>query len=1115
MVCLRSFCPLTRCSVNTLLLILSAVAVAASSGRPVQSLDGTWNFKIDPSDSGVQGQWYLPEFRFADKIQVPGAWDAQGYGSATDKLHHNYVGKAWYKRHIRIPRKWDGKRVFLCVGGVHRYAKLWINDRYLGEHIGYLSPFEIEITNYISPGEQAALTICVDSEQRWEIDGLIGCFDLIDAMFTNWGGIWGHVRLEARNEAWLYDLFVKPTISPTACTVTASLTGKTESADHVQLEILSTNHRRVAIKTVSLRDAINPRGELELKIDIPNGNLWSPSSPNLYVARMSVLTGNRIIDSLETRFGLREIEIRNCHFYLNGKKLFLAGYGDDAIYPKTMVAPSDKRYYLKRLKTIKRYGFNFVRHHSHFLPPEYYEACDEIGMLVSSELPIAYESYYHKTGEPGIELYKTEWAEAIRRFRNHPSIFDWCMSNEMWDSFPIAPDLYRIAKELDPTRPVIDSDGLLDGLHRQTGFLNGTHDRDTLDYYTIQFDVHALPLDNLAKHRFTGVPKKPVVSHETGNYLTFPRLDQIESFQHNIKPFWLIPTKQKLDALGLLHESNLWAENSENLYYLCHKLNIEDLRKNPNISGYNWWLFQDYWTGSNGLFDTYFHPKSITPEAVRKFIGEIVLLQDGLQLTYPSQESLDMRLLVSNYSTESLEKASVHWKAMLGTRLLEKGDLRIDVSQGEIDHAANVRCTLPDVDSPQKVMIHAELSTGNRTVRNDWYTWVYPKEIQAPELEIPVYASDEILPFLSRFRAKSITEADSSVSSAIYVVRDLDRRILDSLENGACVICLCACNTFEAHAAKFKTGWWLGNKCDSNAGTVVYDHPITQATAPDGWCDLGWYRLLEGALDYILDDLPSTPDVLVRALDIPSLCRNKALLFQAKVGKGCLIASGFNFRFSLDFEAKAIFPESDWLLTQLVNYAGSLPQPKAELPVSYLRDRVPEKTLRLERPYLSGFSQLIEHKGEIKKTYPTYKETKAPMYICRQMEPGHYIQWDTAPVPEKLVGGNVTFVFAGGFSRVPEPKKEGFVLQLNDLQSVDFDATREYRVWQSENEKLTLFFIPRKLMESDALGYYCVNVSPDLLTAGQPCRLTVRSKSEGTARWFGLNLFNPLSKEEN
>lgn len=920
--------------------VLAAVAlcvasVATAEDRAVVSLDGVWRFRMDPENAGEKDQWFLSNVAFEEGIHVPGAWDAQGFGDETEKLRHHFIGKGWYGRQASIPAEWAGRRVFLCIGGVHRYAKVWVNGRFLGEHVGYLSPFEYEITDYIQPGAPAEVCICVDSAQRWDIDTLTGCFDIIDYMDTYWGGIWGHVTLEARSAAYLEGLFVRPIVSQTrdsplfatACRISATLAGEGGACDGVRLEVLGPGGELAAEKTTSLDDALDG-DEVVAELPVPGAKLWSPNAPHLYSARLSLLQRGEVIDHVETRFGFRTIEIRDAHIYLNGKRIFLSGYGDDCVYPETMAAPSDKRVYLERLTVAKAYGFNHVRHHSHMLPPEYYDACDEVGMLVSAEFPIAYQQFYDRAQGPAIELYRREWSAAIRRFRNHPSVLDWCMGNEMWGGVPLAPELYRIAKDLDPTRPVVDSDGV-----HARGFVDGAQDRDTLDLYFAMFDVGNTPLDKPDKFHCPN-PLKPVISHETGNYVTFPRLDMIDLFTDNFKPFWLTPVKAKLEAMGLLDEAGLWAANSERLYFLCHKSNIEGLRKSPNICGYHWWLLQDYWTTSNGLVDTHFRPKgAIDQEKVSRLNGEVLVLQDGLGLTYRGGESLELALLVSNYSPDTLAEPSLAWRVRLGDGVVaEDAGLAASAPQGEVTELRHIEVPLPDAPQPYRLTVDAELVVGGQRYTNDWSTWVYPATIDPPRVEVPLFASPDLMPQLGRFGVEAIPSGDRLPSRAVYVSSLPTLPMLDAIEAGACLVLLQPQGLFPSASTRFKTAWWRGNERDNNAGTVVYDNPITRAMAPEGWCDAGWRRLIEGCHGYILDEFPSVPEVLVRGIEVLGVCRNKALLFQAKVGKGALVVCGLNL--------EPVHPEAAWLIVRLLNHAASFPQPDAELPRAFLEPRL-------------------------------------------------------------------------------------------------------------------------------------------------------------------------------
>ena len=144
-----------------------AAQTADTAGtRPRASLDGTWTFRLDPDDAGETGEWFRPEVSYADSIQVPGAWDAQGFGPETEKLQHNFIGKGWYARDIEIPGAWRGRRVFLCFGGVYRAAKVWANGHSVGRHLGYVSDFEFDLSPFIVFGAKNRLVVQVDSEQR-------------------------------------------------------------------------------------------------------------------------------------------------------------------------------------------------------------------------------------------------------------------------------------------------------------------------------------------------------------------------------------------------------------------------------------------------------------------------------------------------------------------------------------------------------------------------------------------------------------------------------------------------------------------------------------------------------------------------------------------------------------------------------------------------------------------------------------------------------------------------------------------------------------------------------------------------------------------------------------
>jgi len=1087
------------------------------AAREVLSLDGVWDFATDPGDRGESAKWYLPGAKLpamplagyaptADgTIRVPGIWDNQGYGTETDKVRHNFIGKGWYQRTVAVPGSWKGKRIYLVVAGASRYSKVWVNGQYLGEHIGFLSTQELDVSPFVSPGQRAALAIRVDSRQRVDVDSMFSCASLADFMYVPWGGIWGHVRLEARSDSWLSDLFVQPDVPGSQCTASATLNGTTGLSDGVKLEVFNKGGRRVGEAAVKLDPAA--AGQIvSVKVPVPDAQLWTPDSPTLYTARLSLLKGARTLDTLESRFGMRQFTVEGHRLLLNGKRIMLRGYGDDHVYPAQMAMPCDKELHLKRLRVIKSYGFNHVRHHSTIMPAEYYDACDEVGMITTAEFPICYRENLPKT-EAAVATHKREWAAVIRLHRNHPSVFCWVMGNEIYDDIPLGLDFQRIARELDPARFFSASDGLFafDTGHWRN-ILTPENDRDTQDIFFAQFGEHLrVPFNSAAKYD-SPRPVKPAVAHEMGNYITFSRPDLADRFQHNFKPFWLTAGMEKLRRLGLLDEAGQWALKSERLYALLHKCNLELLRKNSSLSGYHWWLFQDYWTSANGLVDHYFRPKSVTCEEVLKYNGEVVLLQDGLDRTYRGGDRLRLNLSVSNFASESL-RGELTWVIKAGKRTVARQKVPVGgIPQGEVTEITEVDLALPVRDAPARMTINVSLSTGQKRFSNDWSAWLYPAAIAPPVLPVPVFADDAQLKRCPDWGMKPIPAEDPLDPHAAYVVSFLDPRVTAAMERGAGVILLGGAEAFlKAYAVTYKSSWWkAGDRPEeNNTGTFVYSHPITRAIAPDGWCDEGWSYLLEGARKYVLEDAPARPDVIVRALPGMAMVQDEALLFAVGVGKGSLVVSGLNH------VKTAGRPENAWVLVRLIDYAASLPHPRAAWPASFL-----SPVYAAPQGCLPGFRRIVADKdvAAVPETasWYSYRAEAAPVFICRQDKKGNAVVWETAPyLPGEKPDGRVTFAFAGGLGFRSEPETEGFVLEVNGKGVLRFDMPAAER-WTSDDKRVELRFEPRRAVSSDTFGLFYVTVARDLLSSGRPCQLGVRSLGAGSRRWFGLNPYTDV-----
>jgi len=1071
--------------------------------RPAVALDGEWAFRMDPGGIGERDGWFNAGVPFGDRIAVPGSWDAQGFGEPTDKVRHNYLGKAWYRRVVDVPSSWVGKRAYLCVGGVHRYADVWVNGRHVARHVGYVTPFEADVTDNIMPGSPAAIAIRVDSAQDWSIDCLTGCFDIIDYMDVNWGGIWGHVRLEARSPTFIEDAFVKPDVGAAAADVEVSTSVASGSASPMlRATVIAPDGRQVAATEQAAASSVS------LTLPVPGALVWSPNHPWLYRLKLELRHRGRVVDSWEDRFGMRQIEIRGADVYLNGNRVFLHGYGDDCVFPDTLVPPASHDAYRRRFGLAKQFGMNYVRHHSHVPVPEYFDIADEMGLLIQPELPIAYEPFFDRAkGSPAaLDLYRQTWDGMIRRLRNHASLFAWCMGNEMYNGFALGEELYDRAKALDPTRPVYDSDGLPSG----PDVRDGRWGRRTLDLFPLQFDVSSLAFRAAAdKYDFKGTPQRPVIVHEMGNFVTYPSIADIRLFRGAAKPFWLERARSELERRGLLDQAGLFADGSARLQAVCHKVEVEAVRSSPQTDGHALWLLQDYWTGSSGLVNAHYRVKGPGPEWYRRFIADVVVLAKLPRRTFEAGEGVSVPVSLSDYGEADIRDATARWRLTGPGSTLAEGTLGPlhAVAKG-VSPLGEIALRMPGLSRAEKVNLSVELDSPEARAANDWDLWVYPRALA---LDLPggvrvgrvgASAVSELWP-----EVRAVGEGQAPLSDyRVVVTRRLTEDLVRFTDRGGRVLLTDPRGAMPTEVTTFEPAWWMGGAgSDANTGTVIGSHSALAEFPNDEFCDLQFFDLVHQRPAMLLDDLPVRVDPIVRALDVYMSSRSKGLLVEARVGQGRLLLSSFDLS-GTSLETR---PEARWLLRSLIRYlATDRSTPKAELPASYWLEHLSEAPVPANSARVEGFAGVTAHNGEV-VTHPSYRDPNAAGYVVRGLDGSWFIEWQTAPVPPGPEE-SVTFAWAGALGWVSMPEA-GFDLSLDGTPLVTFGVTRESARWRSPDGRRTLAFDSRVLYGSeDTLGVFYLTVPRDMLRAGEPAALRVSGQAANSRRWFMLQEYTDL-----
>ncbi len=932
-------------------LLMLAAATCTAADRPARDLNGTWEFRTDPHDVGRAQGWFQPGVPFTHSIQVPGAWNAQGFSfespddldayeaqrlaeqtslndrgilgvqRESERLFHTFPGPAWYRRDVTIPVDWAGKTPWLVFNGVHREVEVWINGHPAGLHRSYLIPFRIDLSSpefAAETGQTLTITARVDARRDRDLDPLMGCLDTLDFLYVTWGGIHQPVYLEGISPTRISDVFLIPDLNASAAEARITVEGPKPDDLEVAIEIfdadgtqVSSVHRRVEA------DA----SETVLVAPIPNARHWSPASPHLYRTRVTLQSAGIEIDTRSVRFGMREFRVVDGRFLLNGQPIFLRGYGDDAIFPNTIAPPADKDEFRARLARAREFGFNFVRHHSWTPPEAYLEAADELGIMLQPEFPFAYRWDLPTTPEAQRSALE-QWESLIRLNRNHPSIVSWCMGNEQYDSFPLAPAMYSVAKRLDPTRPVIDSDGC--------GFQHA--DRDTLDYLVVQFDEGRSIGHGDGKYDIPPTITKPVIAHEMGYFVTLHDLGQIDRFERGLRPYWLHQTRDLANRNGVLAEYPEWLSASYRLQAACLKTNIEAARRS-RLSGTSIWLFHDYPNCAEGVVSMFGQAKGLTPEAFRAFNAPTVLLLDIPRRNAWCGETLEPRFVVSRFEDPPSAASTLRWHLDEAGQTLASGQLaNLVIPSGGLQELPPISLDLPALDHAATLTLHAELVDGPTTIANSWNLWVYPRRTEQPPLDglrvsgfLPLRA---ILP-----EAIDIPTGPIPTDTNLLVTTTLDPDARHFLEEGGRVLLLDPAPTFAVEPTNFRLSSWDGG---GPSGTVIdTTHPALRAMPTEGWCDLQFYPLIQDSKTTLLSGLSVKIEPLVRCIDRPTRLADRAYLFEVAVGRGKLLVSSFNFDRALDSQD----PAAAFLLDQLIRYAhGPDFTPHASLPTQALPD---------------------------------------------------------------------------------------------------------------------------------------------------------------------------------
>ena len=412
-------------------------------------LNDDWLFTEQFEDSLVAPEY--PE-NTLQPVRLPHTCKETPFHYFDESLYQMVSG---YRRHLLIPKNWQGKRILLTFEGAAHDSTVFCNGKKVGEHHCGYTAFTVDLTDNVLYGQDNLLCVRLDSRENLNVPPFGYVID-----YMTYGGIYRDVRLEVKEKVSLSDIFVHTAIDFRSSPVTAQITSEitlTESDKNVTIRQYYMPKRTAAAQeswrllceqTVSADVSCDK--EFSLTATITSPLLWDTEEANLYILKTQLYQDNTLLDETETTFGIREAVFKKDGFYLNGRKLRIRGLNRHQSFPYVGYAMPKSMQRLDADLLKKELGLNAVRT-SHYPQSHYFlERCDELGLLVFTEFP----GWQH-IGDDSWKAQAVANAEdMIRQYRNHPSIILWGIRiNESPDDDAFYEKTNAVAHKLDPSRP--------------------------------------------------------------------------------------------------------------------------------------------------------------------------------------------------------------------------------------------------------------------------------------------------------------------------------------------------------------------------------------------------------------------------------------------------------------------------------------------------------------------------------------------------------------------------------------------------------------------------------------------------------------------------------------
>jgi hypothetical protein len=946
----------------------AAVRREAGGNQVVPSsldLAGSWRFQLDAEDAGLAGKWFARELN--DRVQLPGTTDTNQKGiktdyRPTDRLARvwSWIGPAWYQREVTIPESWQGKRVTLFFER-SKNSRVWVNDTFIGRENSLSAPHVFDVSQVIKPGTHT-ITVLIDNAKLPPV----GPSHAVDERTqTNWNGIVGTMELRASDPVWIDDVQVYPILANKTARVRVSVGNITGSPAQGKLTVSSKSYNVAAPAAFQTQTVEVDAPERENVIEFtytPGGEvpLWSEFQPALMKlnVKLDASTGGErsLSDERSVRFGMREFTRDGNRLLINGKPVYLRGRLDCANYPLTGYAPMTVDEWRKIFTITNDWGINHYRFHSWCPPAAAFEAADELGVYLQTELPNKRSAFnapddenaaIHnidflklETTEPEVSLYdygKREGELIFRHYGNSPSLVMFTLGNELgrnqgmfdlvahfkqiepralhaqgannmhWNASLAEGDDFWVTAKVGPDMLIRGSSALVDS--------GSSH---------IEYSPPSTMVDYLKL--IEGIPV-PVISHEIGEFQVSPDFTEIPKFTGVLEARNYEIFRDRLEKAGMLDQAHDFVRASGALSAICYREDIEAALRTSELGGFQLLDIMDFpgqGTALVGMLNVFMESKGIIePEIWREFCSETVPLFRMEKYTWSSKETLvgevqvfhfgpddltDSVLVATVSDSEGKQLASHSFQA----KTLQSGGLRtIGTYQLALESTG--------IEAPQKLTLTFAIE--GTPYRNRYPIWVYPPEV------------------------------DTTAPEGVMVTSSLHAsETRDHLAAGGKVLLFPALDKLpHSVQGSFQTDFWSPMFAESAKkrgqplppGTlgILCDpaHPALKHFPTEYHSNWQWWHLVKNSRPIAYDGSPDDFRPAVQVIDNFARNHKLGLIAETRVGKGSVLICSINLPELQDkLEARQLYQS-------LLRYLASPDfAPKHSLSPELLQELLPE-----------------------------------------------------------------------------------------------------------------------------------------------------------------------------